>query len=129
MKKVNIVEGIVYDPIKRISTPGRIIIENGRIGRIESDNSIKGPFILPGFVDSHIHIESSMLIPVEFSRVSKQHGTLAVVADPHEIANVAGVEGINFMINNSKEAEIQFYFGAPSCVPAYEFSWGYKFRS
>lgn len=126
MKKENIVVGVVYDPISRVLIPGRILIEKGRIGKIERDDSIKGPIILPGFVDSHIHIESSMLLPVEFSRIAKRHGTIAVVADPHEIANVAGVEGIDFMINNSKDAEIQFYFGAPSCVPASPFDDCYK---
>ena len=126
MKKEIIVEGVIYDPINKAQISGRLIIENGIIVKIENDNSVKGPIILPGFVDSHIHIESSMLLPVEFSRVAKMHGTIAVVADPHEIANVAGVEGINFMINNSKDAEIKFYFGAPSCVPASPFDDCYK---
>jgi len=126
MKKENIVEGVIYDPIDKVLIPGRVLIEKGRIDRIERDDSVKGPIILPGFIDSHIHIESSMLLPVEFSRVAKMHGTIAVVADPHEIANVAGVEGIDFMINNSKEAEIKFYFGAPSCVPASPFDDCYK---
>jgi adenine deaminase len=126
MKKENIVVGVIYDPISRVLIPGKILIEKGKIGKIERDDCIKGPIILPGFVDSHIHIESSMLLPVEFSRIAKRHGTIAVVADPHEIANVAGVEGIDFMINNSKDAEIQFYFGAPSCVPASPFDDCYK---
>lgn len=126
MCKKSIVEGVIYDPIKRIKIPGRIIIEDGRICGIEKDINVLGPIILPGLVDSHIHIESSMLTPVEFSKIAKRHGTLAVVADPHEIANVAGVEGIDFMIDNSKGAEIQFYFGAPSCVPASPFDDCYK---
>jgi len=121
MSSQKIIEGVVYDPIKRIKIPGRLIIEKGKIIKIESDDSILGPLILPGFVDSHIHIESSMLTPIEFSRVAKRHGTIAVVADPHEIANVAGIEGINFMIDNSRNAEIKFFFGAPSCVPASPF--------
>ncbi len=121
MSEKNIIEGIIYDPIKKITISGRLLIEKGRIKEIEHDESVLGPLILPGFVDSHIHIESSMLTPVEFSRVAKRHGTIAVVADPHEIANVAGVVGIDFMIDNSKDADIRFFFGAPSCVPASPF--------
>lgn len=115
------VKGVVFDPISRERIPGTINIRNGKILSIDRDDSINGPFILPGFVDSHIHIESSMLTPKQFSRIAKKHGTIAVVADPHEIANVAGVEGIDFMINNSHGAEIKFFFGAPSCVPASPF--------
>lgn len=121
MKASKTVSGIIYDPIKRTKKAGIISIVNGRIGSIEDDESITGPLILPGFVDSHIHIESSMLIPSEFSKIAKKHGTIAVVADPHEIANVAGIEGIDFMINDSKNGEIKFFFGAPSCVPASPF--------
>lgn len=120
-KKISVVEGIIYDPIAKIIIPGRIILKNGRIDQIEPDDSITGPIILPGFVDSHIHIESSMLVPTAFSKIAIKHGTIAVVADPHEIANVAGVAGIDFMINNSKSAEMKFFFGAPSCVPVSPF--------
>jgi len=121
MKKNKIVEGLIYDPIKMVVIPGRIYIDKGKIKKIERDENIRGSIILPGFIDSHIHIESSMLTPFEFSKIAKKHGCVAVVADPHEIANVAGVEGIDFMIDNSKSAEIKFYFGAPSCVPASPF--------
>ena len=121
MGNENIVEGVIYDPIAKVTIAGRIIINNGRIDRIERDDKIKSPVILPGFVDSHIHIESSMLTPIEFAKVAAKHGTVAVVADPHEIANVAGVAGIDFMINNSKAANIKFFFGAPSCVPSSPF--------
>lgn len=121
MADSKIVCGVIYDPIKKESYSGRICIEVGRIVRIEKDDRVRGPIILPGFVDSHIHIESSMLTPKQFSRIAKKHGTIAVVADPHEIANVLGVEGIDFMINNSRDAEIKFFFGAPSCVPASPF--------
>jgi adenine deaminase len=78
-------------------------------------------YILPGFVDSHIHIESSMLIPEKFAKIAVKHGTVAVVSDPHEIANVCGIDGINFMIENAKKADLKFFFGAPSCVPASQF--------
>lgn len=76
------------------------------------------PYILPGFIDAHVHIESSMLIPSEFARVAVTHGTVATVSDPHEIANVCGMEGVRYMIENGKKTPFKFYFGAPSCVPA-----------
>ncbi|MGL6267486.1 MAG: amidohydrolase family protein, partial [Chitinophagaceae bacterium] len=76
------------------------------------------PYILPGFIDSHIHIESSMLVPAEFARLAVVHGTIATVSDPHEIANVCGLKGVDFMISNGQTVPFKFYFGAPSCVPA-----------
>lgn len=79
------------------------------------------PYILPGFIDAHVHIESSMLIPSEFARLAVVHGTVATVSDPHEIANVCGLEGVRFMINNGKTVPFKFNFGAPSCVPATSF--------
>jgi len=100
---------------------GEIKIENGRIiERVEKQTDSKN-YILPGFVDSHIHIESSMLIPSEFARLAVMHGTVATVSDPHEIANVLGIDGVKFMINNGKKVPFKFYFGAPSCVPATSF--------
>ncbi len=76
------------------------------------------PYLLPGFIDAHVHIESSMLIPAEFARIAVTHGTIATVSDPHEIANVCGLEGVEFMVNNGLSVPFSFYFGAPSCVPA-----------
>src|SRR6188472_3905272 len=76
------------------------------------------PYILPGFIDAHVHIESSMLVPSEFARLAVVHGTVSTVSDPHEIANVCGMEGIEFMIENGKTVPFKFNFGAPSCVPA-----------
>ncbi len=76
------------------------------------------PYILPGFIDSHIHIESSMLVPAEFGRLAVVHGTVASVSDPHEIANVCGIEGVRFMLDNARQSPFKFNFGAPSCVPA-----------
>lgn len=73
---------------------------------------------MPGFIDSHVHIESSMLVPSEFARLAVVHGTIATVSDPHEIANVCGIEGVQFMLDNAKQSPFHFYFGAPSCVPA-----------
>lgn len=83
---------------------------------IEEDKNL--PFLLPGFIDSHVHIESSMLIPSEFAKLAVVHGTVATISDPHEIGNVCGVEGVKYMINNGKTVPFKFHFGAPSCVPA-----------
>jgi adenine deaminase len=80
-----------------------------------------GPFILPGFIDAHVHIESSLLIPSEFARLAVTHGTVATVSDPHEIANVCGLPGVEFMIRNGQSVPFHFNFGAPSCVPATRF--------
>ena len=79
------------------------------------------PFILPGFIDAHVHIESSLLIPSEFARLAVVHGTVATVSDPHEIANVCGLPGVEFMIHNGRTVPFHFNFGAPSCVPATRF--------
>lgn len=76
------------------------------------------PYILPGFIDSHVHVESSMLVPSEFARLAVVHGTVATVSDPHEIANVCGIKGVEFMIDNGSKVNFKFNFGAPSCVPA-----------
>ncbi|MFN7586804.1 MAG: adenine deaminase [Bacteroidota bacterium] len=78
-------------------------------------------FLLPGFIDSHVHIESSMLVPSEFARLAVVHGTVATISDPHEIANVCGISGVDFMIANGQQVPFKFHFGAPSCVPATTF--------
>lgn len=101
--------------------PAKVFVENKIITRIEAINSgdtITKGFLMPGFIDSHVHIESSMLIPSEFARIAVLHGTVGTVSDPHEIANVCGMEGVQFMINNGKQVPFKFNFGAPSCVPA-----------
>lgn len=100
-----------------------IEIENNRITSIRKINPSPqggdgGGFILPGFIDSHVHIESSMLVPSEFARLAVVHGTVGTVSDPHEIANVCGMKGVEFMIENGKTVPFKFNFGAPSCVPA-----------
>ena len=101
---------------------GRVHVEDGIIVKVEEDNTVtEDHYILPGLVDAHIHIESSMLIPSEFARLASVHGTVATVSDPHEIANVLGIEGINYMIANGKKVPFKFYFGASSCVPATPF--------
>lgn len=111
---------IVDIPNKRIFK-GEITIENGKISDIREKENNSHHYILPGFVDAHIHIESSMLVPSEFARLAVIHGTVATVSDPHEIANVLGVEGVEFMIDNGKKVPFKFNFGAPSCVPATTF--------
>ena len=112
------ISGIIIDPVARKRFPGTLVVEQGRIVEILPDSAAKGPFILPGFIDSHIHIESSMLTPAAFAAKAVCHGTVAVVADPHEIANVLGIAGIDFMIESGRRVPLKFYFGAPSCVPA-----------
>ena len=96
-------------------------IANGRITRIEETASAPATFILPGFVDAHVHIESSMLVPSEFGRLAVLHGTVATVSDPHEIANVLGTPGIRYMIDEARKSPVKFHFGASSCVPACAF--------
>lgn len=101
--------------------PASVTIADGRIQSIqpieEREITTKG-YLMPGFIDSHVHIESSMLIPSEFARLAVVHGTVGTVSDPHEIANVCGMEGVEFMIANGKQVPFKFNFGAPSCVPA-----------
>ncbi len=98
-----------------------VAVENGKISAInKKEHSVKN-YILPGFVDAHIHIESSMLVPSEFARLAVLHGTVGTISDPHEIANVLGKEGVYYMIENGKKVPLKFHFGAPSCVPATSF--------
>ena len=99
---------------------GEIDIDGGLIRSVNkiSDIQINFRFIMPGFIDAHVHIESSMLIPSEFAKLTVVHGTVATISDPHEIANVCGIEGVEYMIENAKTVPLKFHFGAPSCVPA-----------
>lgn len=112
------IQGNIVDIINKEIYAGEIEIEYGRIINV---NKIEGEFenfILPGFVDAHIHIESSTLVPSEFARIAVLNGTVATVSDPHEIGNVLGIEGVRYMIENASKVPFKFYFGAPSCVPA-----------
>ncbi|GAA4270072.1 adenine deaminase [Hyunsoonleella aestuarii] len=114
-------QGQIVDIENKRIYKGEITFENGKIVSIEEKDHDVKHYILPGFVDAHIHIESSMLVPSEFARIAVKHGTVATVSDPHEIANVLGVPGVEFMIENGKEVPFKFNFGAPSCVPATNF--------
>jgi len=116
--------GNIVDVVDKRIYPGIIVARNGDIQHIIELG--KAPikqlrYIIPGFVDAHVHIESSMLVPSEFARVALRHGTVATVSDPHEIANVLGVEGVYYMINNGNNVSLKFNFGAPCCVPATPF--------
>jgi adenine deaminase len=114
---VNTISGMIIDVINETVYGGTIEIYNGNIAAITKDNRSYPHFIIPGFIDSHIHIESSMLVPHEFARIAVMHGTVGVVADPHEIANVLGIAGINYMIKNGETTPFKFYWGASSSVP------------
>ena len=115
------VSGQIVDIINRRIYPGSITVSEGRIEAIREHAVSEKHFILPGFIDAHIHIESSMLTPYEFARMALPHGTVATISDPHEIANVCGMEGVRYMLENARKAILKFNFGAPSCVPATTF--------
>ena len=106
------------DVFERRIYPATVSVEGGVIVAIEEQAEAPDQFIMPGFVDAHIHIESSMLLPAAFAQAAVVHGTVATVSDPHEIANVCGVAGVEYMIANSRLTPFKFFFGAPSCVPA-----------
>ena len=116
-----IVQGNIVDIQNKRIFKGEVAVENGKILEIRATEHLQENFILPGFIDAHIHIESSMLVPSEFAKIAVKHGTVATVSDPHEISNVLGVKGVNFMIENGKKVPLKFNFGAPSCVPATSF--------
>jgi len=112
------IQGQIVDIKNKRIYSGEITVENGKIVSIsEKEHNVKN-YILPGFIDAHIHIESSMLVPSEFAKLAVLHGTVATISDPHEIANVLGKDGVYYMIENGKKTPFKFHFGAPSCVPA-----------
>ncbi len=115
------VAGVLVNVQQQTQFPAELVVSGGKIRAIRPFTPQTGqslPFILPGFIDSHVHIESSMLVPAEFARLAVVHGTVGTVSDPHEIANVCGLEGVEFMVENGKTVPFKFNFGAPSCVPA-----------
>jgi adenine deaminase len=115
------IQGQYVDILDKRIYPAILSIEDGRIVSIIECDEAPNQFILPGFIDSHVHIESSMLIPSSFARLAVVHGTIGTISDPHEIANVCGLEGVQYMIDNGKKVPFHFFFGAPSCVPATAF--------
>ena len=121
MKSTFKVSGNIVDVVNNRIFKGTIAVSNGKITDIIEGESNSDVFIMPGFIDSHVHIESSMMRPAQFAKAAVVHGTVACVSDPHEIANVLGIPGVDFMINDAKKVPFKFFFGAPSCVPATDF--------
>jgi len=115
------IEANYIDIVNREIFPAKVTVKDGKIATIEKTDTPCDTYLLPGFVDAHIHIESSMLPPSEFSRLAVCHGTVATVSDPHEIANVLGIEGVKYMLKNSEQTPFKCYFGASPCVPATPF--------
>jgi len=118
-----IIQGNIVDILAKNIFYGELTVTDGKIASIQKLATSNGKpeiqnYILPGFIDSHVHIESSMLVPSEFAKLAVVHGTVATISDPHEIANVCGMAGVEFMIDNGKTVPFKFHFGAPSCVPA-----------
>ena len=127
---MQVVTGQLVNIFERRVYPAIVSVENGKIARIDPLLEVTrtvdglqpgGHYIIPGFIDAHVHIESSMLVPAEFARLAVVHGTVGAVSDPHEIANVCGIAGVEFMIDNGRTVPFKFNFGAPSCVPATTF--------
>jgi len=115
------VVGNVVDIRGRRIYAAEVTFLDGRIAAIKPVDEKPDNFLLPGFIDAHVHVESSMLVPSEFARAAVTHGTVATVSDPHEIGNVLGVAGVGYMLANASASPFKFYFGAPSCVPATTF--------
>jgi adenine deaminase len=112
------IQGQIVDIENKRIYSGEITLANGKISSIIEKEHNNKNYILPGFIDAHIHIESSMLVPSEFAKLAVLHGTVGTISDPHEIANVLGKDGVYYMIENGKKVPLKFHFGAPSCVPA-----------
>jgi adenine deaminase len=108
----------LIDILNKRIYPALVQVANGKITAITQIDEQLDRYILPGFIDAHVHIESSLLVPSEFARMAVIHGTVGTISDPHEIANVLGLKGVEFMIENGKQVPFYFNFGAPSCVPA-----------
>ena len=119
---MNSVKGHIVDVVRREIFDGEVVIKDGKIVEVKRCElpvqEKPWGYVMPGFIDSHVHIESSMMVPHKFARIAVSHGTIGVIADPHEIGNVLGVKGVDYMIRSGQEARFNFLFGAPSCVPA-----------
>lgn len=115
------ISGNIVDLVEGKIFPGLIHINNGVIQSIDNASSVDQVYILPGFIDAHVHVESSMVVPSEFARMAVVHGTVATISDPHEIGNVMGLEGVKYMMESGDKVNFKFFFGAPSCVPATSF--------
>lgn len=116
-----VISGNIVDVVRRCIFKGRLYVDDGKIVDIQEADDVNDVFIVPGLVDSHVHVESSMVTPARFAQNAVRFGVVAAVADPHEIANVCGMDGVRFMVDNAAEIPFKFYFGAPSCVPATPF--------
>ncbi|AKQ46539.1 adenine deaminase [Rufibacter radiotolerans] len=115
------VSGNIIDVLRQEIFQGTVEVMDGQIVRIVREPVTQTQYLLPGFIDAHVHVESSMLVPSEFARLAVVHGTVATVSDPHEIGNVLGLKGVEYMLDNGKKVPFKFFFGAPSCVPATPF--------
>lgn len=115
------ITGQLIDIKNKSIYPAEVTIEAGKIKSVKKVEKAESQYLLPGFVDAHVHVESSMLVPSEFARLAVVHGTVGTISDPHEIGNVLGVKGVEYMIENGNKVNFKFYFGAPSCVPATPF--------
>ena len=116
-----VVKSNLIDVVAKEIYAAEVTVQNNKITDIKRISEELATYILPGFIDAHVHVESSMLVPSEFARIAVTHGTVGTISDPHEIANVLGVAGVDYMIDNAKQVPFHFYFGAPSCVPATNF--------
>ena len=116
-----IITGKIIDIKGRRIYGGKVVVEGNRIKAIEETKESNSVYIMPGLADAHVHIESSMVVPSHFAVAAVRHGTVAIVTDPHEIANVMGKEGVRFMTENAGTVPVKILFGAPSCVPATDF--------
>lgn len=119
--ETQMISGQIVDVVSKRIFSGTLHISNGKISKVIEETVNAKQYIIPGFVDAHVHVESSMLIPSEFARLAVCHGTISTISDPHEIGNVLGVDGVKYMINNGQKTLFKFHFGAPSCVPATAF--------
>jgi adenine deaminase len=112
----------LIDIVNKTTFPAEVVVADGIITSIQPcEVNLCHTYLLPGFIDAHVHVESSLLVPSEFARMAVLHGMVGTVSDPHEIANVMGVEGVEFMLNDASNVPFHFFFGAPSCVPATQF--------